>query len=52
MQRYELAARSIPSDQVTLDHLAACAKMHPELVARLVEWNATAGGDTRRTRLV
>jgi hypothetical protein len=37
MQRYELAVRSILSDQITLDELAARAGMHPELVARLVE---------------
>jgi MerR family transcriptional regulator/heat shock protein HspR len=38
MQHYELAIRSIPSDQVTFDELAARAEMHPELLARLVEF--------------
>jgi hypothetical protein len=38
MRRYALVVRSIPSDEVTLDHLAARAEMHPELVARLVEF--------------
>ena len=38
MRRYALVVRSISSDEVTLDHLAARAEMHPELVARLVEF--------------
>jgi DNA-binding transcriptional MerR regulator len=38
MQQYNLMVRSISSDELTLDHLAACAEMHPEVVARLVEF--------------
>jgi DNA-binding transcriptional MerR regulator len=33
-----LVVRSISEEELTLDHLAARAEMHPELVARLVEF--------------
>jgi MerR family transcriptional regulator/heat shock protein HspR len=38
MRRYALVVRSITSDEVTLEHLAERAEMHPELVARLVDF--------------
>jgi len=38
MQHYELMVRSLSPDELTLDGLAACAGMHPDLVARFVDF--------------
>ena len=38
MQRYDLVVRSIESNEVTLDNLAALAGIHPALVERFVEY--------------
>jgi hypothetical protein len=38
MSHYELVVRTMSPDEVTLDFLAAHSEMHPELVARLVEF--------------
>jgi hypothetical protein len=38
MQRYDLVVRSLSPEEMTLDGLAACAGMHPDLVARLVDF--------------
>jgi hypothetical protein len=35
--RYDLVLRSIDCDDLTLEHLAAHAEMHPALVERLVD---------------
>ncbi len=38
MPRYALVVRSTTPDEVTLEHLSERAEMHPELVARLVDF--------------
>jgi DNA-binding transcriptional MerR regulator len=38
MQHYELMVRSLSPDELTLDDLAACAGLHPDLVARFVDF--------------
>ena len=49
MRRYALLVRSSTSDEVTLDHLAERAEMHPELVARLVDFGLIQPVATRGT---
>jgi len=38
MRRYALVVHSTASDEVTLEHLAERAEMHPALLARLVDF--------------
>jgi len=45
--RYEMVVRSVESNEVTLDHLAALAGMHPALVERLVEYGLIQPTGTR-----
>ena len=52
MRRYALVVRSLSSDEVTLDQLAEHAEMHPELVARLVEFGLIRPVATQGTLLL
>jgi DNA-binding transcriptional MerR regulator len=52
MQRYEMVVRSIESNDVTLDDLAAMAGMHPALVERFVEFGLLQPTATRGTLLL
>jgi DNA-binding transcriptional MerR regulator len=47
MQRYDLVVRSIESNEVTLDNLAALAGLHPALVERFVEYGLIQPTATR-----
>lgn len=38
MRHFDLVVRSTESEELTLEHLAERARMHPELVARFVEF--------------
>jgi DNA-binding transcriptional MerR regulator len=49
MQRYDIVVRSIESNEVTLDKLAALAGMHPALVERFVEYGLIQPAATRGT---
>jgi DNA-binding transcriptional MerR regulator len=47
MQRFDMVVRSIASNEVTLDDLAALAGMHPALVERFVEYGLIQPTATR-----